>query len=68
MIDRNSTPEELAKYLREIRTESGMNRREFAEYFGIPLRTMEDWEGAKRKMPDYLLRLVEYKLRMEGLI
>ena len=68
MIDRNSTAEELGKYLKEIRTESGMNRREFAEYFGIPLRTMEDWEGAKRKMPDYLLRLIEYKLRMEGII
>jgi len=68
MIDRNSTAEELAKYLKGIRTESGMNRREFADYFGIPLRTMEDWEGAKRKMPDYLLRLIEYKLRMEELI
>jgi len=68
MIDRNSTAEELGKYLKDIRTDSGMNRREFAEYFGIPLRTMEDWEGVKRKMPDYLLRLMEYKLRMEGLI
>ena len=68
MIDRNSTTAEIAKYLNDIRTKSGMNRREFSEYFGIPLRTVEEWEAGRRKMPDYLLRLIEYKLRMEGII
>ena len=43
-----------------------MNRREFAEYFGIPYRTMQDWELGNRKMPEYLLRLMMYKVKMEG--
>lgn len=49
-----------------LREETGMNRREFAEYFGIPYRTMQDWELGNRKMPEYLLRLMMYKVKMEG--
>lgn len=56
--------EELIK----LRESTGMNRREFAEYFGIPYRTMQDWELGKRKMQDYLLRLMIYKIKMEELI
>lgn len=56
------------KELRKIREKTGMNRREFAEYFGIPYRTVQDWEAGKRKMPEYLLRLMLYKLEMEKII
>lgn len=45
-----------------------MKRGEFAEYFGIPYRTLQDWELGNRAMPEYLLRLMAYKLRMEKLI
>lgn len=54
--------------LLDLRKQSGMNRREFAEYFGIPYRTVQDWELGNRKMPDYLLILMEYKLRGEKLV
>ena len=47
---------------------TGMNRKEFAEYFGIPYPTITDWELGHRKMPDYLLRLIAYKVEMEKLI
>ncbi len=50
-----------------LRTTTGMNRREFAEYFGIPYRTMQDWELGNRKMPEYLFRLMAYKVQMEKL-
>ena len=53
--------------LRTLREETGLNRKQFAEEFGIPLRTVEDWEADRRKMPDYLLRLMEYKIRLEKL-
>ena len=55
------------KRLRELRAEAGMNRKKFAEYFGIPLRTVEDWEAGKRKMPEYLLRLIAYKVKLDTL-
>ena len=46
-------------------SETGMTQKAFAEYFGIPVRTLQDWLAGKRKMPDYLLRLMIYKLEIE---
>ncbi len=59
---------DIANEVRNLRDEMGMNRREFCEYYAIPYRTMVDWEAGKRKMPEYLLRLMEYKARIEQLI
>lgn len=50
-----------------LREGIGLNRKEFALKYGIPLRTIEDWEYGKRKMPDYLLRLLAYKVKMDKL-
>lgn len=55
------------EYLIELRTSTSMTRREFCEYFEIPYRTLQDWELGNRKMPDYLLRLMAYKAKMEKL-
>lgn len=49
----------------ELRNSTGMSRREFCEYFEIPYRTMQDWELGNRQMPDYLLRLMKYKVEIE---
>lgn len=49
----------------EARTQTGLNRREFADYFGIPYRTVQDWERGIRNMPAYVLRLMIYRLEME---
>jgi hypothetical protein len=43
-----------------------MERKEFADYFGIPYRTLQDWELENRKCPEYLLNLIEYKLLKEN--
>lgn len=51
----------------EIRKSTGMNRREFADFFGIPYRTVQDWELGNRNMPEYLLRLIAYKVQTEKL-
>ena len=56
------------EYLIELRTSTGMTRSEFCEYFEIPYRTLQDWELGNRKMPDYLLRLMAYKAKMEKLV
>lgn len=56
------------KHLLALRNSTGMSRKEFCKYFGIPYRTMQDWELGNRKMPDYLLRLMEYKIQTEKLI
>ena len=53
--------------LRQLRESTGMNRKEFCEYFEIPYMTVTDWELGKRRVPQYLLRLIEYKVRIEKL-
>lgn len=49
----------------DLRKSIGMNRREFADYFEIPYRTVQEWELGNRKMPEYLLRLMAYKIQIE---
>ena len=44
----------------------GFNRAEFARQQGIPLRTIEEWEAGRRKMPEYVLRLLAYKIQLES--
>lgn len=53
--------------IKELRERTGMNRKEFCEYFQIPYRTVTDWELGNRHAPDYVLRLLEYYIRMEKL-
>jgi DNA-binding transcriptional regulator YiaG len=52
--------------VKELREAAGMTRKQFQEYFGIPYRTIQDWELGNRECPAYLLDLMEYKLRNEG--
>ena len=53
---------------KELRALSGMTQKAFAEYFGIPKRTIENWEGNVNKCPEYLLELMMYKLKGEKII
>lgn len=53
---------------KSLRTASGMTQQAFADFFGIPKRTIENWDGGQRKCPDYLLDLMRYKLTKEGII
>ena len=55
--------EELIK----LRESTNMNRKQFSEYFDIPYRTMQDWELGNRSMPEYLYRLMAYKVMIEEL-
>jgi DNA-binding transcriptional regulator YiaG len=52
----------------ELRKRAGMTRKEFSAHTGIPVRTLEDWEAARRTPPDYIPRLVEYQLKYEELL
>lgn len=54
--------------IKELRQASGMTQKAFSEYFGIPKRSIENWEGGKRECPHYLLDLMLIKLHRDGLI
>lgn len=58
---------EIKDQVRTLRESTGMNRKEFCTYFGIPYRTMTEWELGHRKLPDYVLRMMAYQVKMEKL-
>lgn len=40
----------------------------FSKYFGIPYRTVQNWQCKVNKCPKYLYDLIEYKLLTEGIL
>ena len=54
--------------IKELRASTGMTQQQFADYFNIPKRSIENWEGEKRTCPEYLVELIEYKLEKENLL
>lgn len=50
---------------KELRKASGMNLTEFAKFFNIPYRTVQNWDAGTRKCPDYVIELMAYKLEKE---
>lgn len=59
--------------VKKLRLKSGMTQKAFSEYFGIPKRTIGNWEvdvssPEHRDCPKYLFDLMVYKLDKEGLL
>ena len=50
---------------KELIETSGMNLKQFSDYFEIPYRTVQNWKLEKRECPEYLLKLMQYKLEKE---
>lgn len=53
---------------KELRQKAKMSQKQIAVYFGIPKRTVENWDEGKNKIPKYLLDLMIYKLKKEKII
>ena len=53
---------------KELLALSGMNLKQFSEYFNIPYGTVEKWNRGVRECTPYLLDLMEYKLKKEGML
>ncbi len=58
---------EVSEIIYGLRLETGLSRKDFSENLGIPLRTIEDWEAGRRKPPEYILRLLAYKVKLDML-
>lgn len=54
--------------VKDLRKATGFTQKAFAEYFQMSKRTLEKWEAGRAEPTDYLVRLMEYKLRAEGII
>lgn len=60
--------EVITMNVKQIRLRSGMNQKEFASYFGINLRTLQEWEQGRRNPPEYLPGLIERILQNDHFV
>lgn len=44
---------------KEIRAKTGLSQVKFGRQYGIPRRTIEDWEADLHWPPEYVLRLLD---------
>ena len=63
--DTETEAQRLGRMIKYLRLLTGMKREDFANYLHIPLGTVRDWEQGKRKMPEYVYELIEYKVERE---
>ena len=59
---------DCADKIKEIRKMSGMNRRDFCDKYQIPYQTVTDWELGHRNAPEYVVRMLEYYVRMHEIM
>ena len=50
-------------YIRDLRTKLGDTQSEFAARYHIPFRTVQNWEAGVRTPPEYVMRLLECRIR-----
>ena len=63
--DNETDAQRRGRMIKYLRLMTGMKREDFANYLHIPLNTVRDWEQGKRKMPEYVYELIEYKVSRE---
>ena len=51
--------------VRSLRMAAGLSQRALADKYGIPRRTIENWESGVRTPPDYVVRLLAAALEAE---
>ena len=64
-VNKNTDKARTAYIFKMLRKESGMTRADFSVWLGVPYRTMQEWELGRRSMPEYVLRLIAYKVMAE---
>lgn len=52
----------------EIRAILGISRVEFSRRYGIPIRTIEDWDAGKKHPSEWVMRLLERVVREDALV
>ena len=51
--------------IKELRALTGLSQVKFSQKYGIPRRTIEDWEAGRHDPPAYVEDLLEFKIRHE---
>lgn len=58
----------MATSIKELRERTGLSQGNFAKLFGIPVKSIQNWEQGRTTAPDYLLDMMDELLdkKMKG--
>lgn len=65
-LEEQSLFKEVETEVKNFRISTGLSQSKFAEYFGIPVRTLQEWEQGRRTPPDYLIELLKRIWKLES--
>lgn len=49
--------------IKELRKLTKLSQKQFSEKYGIPLPTIRHWEQGQRECPQYVIDLLEFKVK-----
>ncbi|WP_049962527.1 helix-turn-helix domain-containing protein [Oribacterium sp. FC2011] len=56
---------DISVKIKELRKKTGLSQSKFSAKFGIPVRTLQQWEQGISAPPEYLIRMMEYIMLLE---
>ncbi len=51
--------------IKELRAITGLSQQKFGDKYGIPRRTLQNWELGLRKAPDYTVKMLEAQIKKD---
>lgn len=51
--------------IKELRKKTGLSQSKFSAKFGIPVRTLQQWEQGISAPPEYLIKMMAYIMLLE---
>ena len=56
---------DISARIKELRKKTGLSQSKFSAKFGIPVRTLQQWEQGISAPPEYLVRMMAYIMLLE---
>ena len=56
---------DISEKIKELRKKTGLSQSKFSAKFGIPVRTLQQWEQGISAPPKYLVRMIAYIMLLE---
>lgn len=55
----------VSKSIKELRDQTKLKQKDFADKYRIPVATIRDWEQGRRHCPEYVIELLKYRIEHE---
>ena len=56
---------DISDRIKELRKKTGLSQSKFSAKYGIPVRTLQQWEQGISAPPEYLVRMMAYIMLLE---